>query len=278
MNEKVRIIHLSDAHFGTILPGVEEGLLATVHSLNPSLVLLTGDITQRARASQFKAAKAFVAKLKPYPCIAVPGNHDIPLFGWGVRFFNPYGQFRKLFKELLEKDYVSHGVRVTGLNSTSRWRHVQGDFNIPRIEKRLEKTYENVKVRIAAFHHPMDCAKGVDEKNLLRGRDETIRVLDHSEVDLVVGGHIHDPYVALSGVRYPSVERQMILAVAGTCMSWRTRKGAPNSFNLIDVETECVGGPRIEIVRYDMRDNKIFTPEMHHSFQRADAGGWKVNS
>jgi 3',5'-cyclic AMP phosphodiesterase CpdA len=276
MSGRVRIVHLSDAHFGTIRPGVAEGLVQTVHGLKPDLILLTGDITQRARASQFKAAKAFVAQLKPFPCIAVPGNHDIPLFGWGVRFTNPYGQFKKLFKELLEKDYVADGVRVTGLNSTSRWRHVQGDFNIPRIEKRLKVPFENVKVRIAAFHHPMDCAKSVDEKNLLVGRDETMRVLDEAQVDLVVGGHIHDPHVALSGVRYPAVKRNMILAVAGTCTSWRTRSGAPNSFNLIDVETETEGGPTIGLTRYDMRENKIYTPELEHRFQRDGERGWRV--
>lgn len=276
MTRTMRIVHLSDSHFGTILPGVEEGLLATLHSLKPSLVLLTGDITQRARASQFRAAKEFVAKLEPYPCIAVPGNHDIPLFNIGARLLNPYGQFRKLFKDLLEKDYVANGVRVTGLNSTSRWRHVQGDFNIERIKKRLCPPHENVKVRIAAFHHPMDCAKGVDEKNLLCNRNDTIRALDEASIDLVVGGHVHDPYITLSGVRYPFIERKMILSVAGTCLSWRTRKGAPNSFNLIDVEPDAEPGPKLKVTRYDSRENKLYTPELEHRFQRNGREGWAV--
>ena len=274
MSRQMRIVHLSDPHFGTILPGVEEGLLATLHSLKPSLVLLTGDITQRARASQFKAAKEFVAKLKPFPCIAVPGNHDIPLLNIGVRLFNPYGQFRALFKELLEKDYVADGVRVTGLNSTSRWRHVQGDFNIPRIQKRLSPPHEDVKVRIAAFHHPMDCAKSVDEKNLLCNREATIRVLDEASIDLVVGGHVHDPYITLSGVRYPFIKRNMILSVAGTCLSWRTRKGAPNSFNLIDVEPDAEDGPRLTVTRHDKRDSNLYTPESEHKFRRIKSEGW----
>ncbi len=272
MSPRVRIAHLSDPHFGTILPGVAEGLLATLAELKPDLVLLTGDITQRARRSQFRAAKEFVRQLKPVPAIAVPGNHDIPLFNIFARLFYPYWSFKNLFKDLLEKDYVYNGVRVTGLNSTSRWRHVQGDFNIERIRRRLDKPHSGIKVRIAAFHHPMDCAKHVDEKNLLRGREEAILALHDAQVDLVVGGHIHDPFVCLSHHRYPGVPRSMILSVAGTCLSWRTRKGAPNSFNLIDVEP--TDRPRISITRYDIRESMRFTPEKTHEFECQGSTGW----
>lgn len=268
----LRIAHLSDPHFGTILPGVREGLLATLAELKPDLVLLTGDITQRARRRQFAEAKEFTHQLQPAKVIAVPGNHDIPLFNIFARVFNPYGGFKNLFKDQLEKDFVHGDVVVTGLNSTNRWRHVQGDFEIPRLDRRLRESVPKAKIHIAAFHHPMDCSKPSDEKNLLRGRQASINLFDRHCVDLIVGGHIHDPYVSLSQVRYPETKRNMIITVAGTCMSWRTRPGAPNSFNLIDADTNSV--PKLTITRFDQRQGLRFTPERTHKFVRADDAAW----
>jgi len=275
---RLRIAHLSDPHFGTILPGVKEGLLATLAELKPDLILLTGDITQRARRRQFKAAKEFTRELKPTPVIAVPGNHDIPLWNIFLRLFNPYWGFKKLFKDQLEKDFVHGDVLVTGLNSTSKWRHVQGDFDIARLEARLKERKRDParepKVHIAAFHHPMDCRKPQDEKNLLKDRDRTIALFDVHGVDLMIGGHIHDPYVTLSKVRYPNTKRNMVIGVAGTCLSWRTRPGAPNSFNFIEVDTTDTS--RLIISRFDQREDKKFTVEHVHKFKCKKGEGWAV--
>ncbi len=269
---RLRIAHLSDPHFGTVLPGVKEGLIATLAELKPDLILLTGDITQRARASQFAEAKTFTHCLLPVPAIAVPGNHDIPLFNIFARVLHPYRGFKTLFKDQLEKDFVYGDVVVTGLNSTSKWRHVQGDFDLRRLEQRLQENQAPAKVRIAAFHHPMDCAKPSDEGNLLRGRKRAMELFEKYAIDLTVGGHIHDPFAALSSNRYPEVRRTMVIGVAGTCLSWRTRPGAPNSFNLIEVETS--EAPTLSVNRYDQRADRRFTLERESRFRRLDAFGW----
>ncbi len=272
----LRIAHLSDPHFGTILPGVREGLLATLKNLKPDLILITGDITQRARRSQFRDAKQFTHELRPTPIIAVPGNHDIPLFNFWVRFFNPYWGFKKLFKDQLEKDHLYGDVLVTGLNSTSKWRHIQGDFNLARLEKRLREKTSQAKVHIAAFHHPMDCAKPKDEKNLLQQRDEALALFEQHQVDMTIGGHIHDPLFTLSSQRYPQTKRTMIIGVAGTCTSWRTRPGAPNSFNLIEVDT--TQAPQIICSRYDQQANLKFAVHSTQTFMRGASGWMRVSA
>lgn len=263
----MKIAHLSDPHFGTILPGVEEGLLATLADLRPDAILITGDITQRARASQFRAARRFTEKLAPVPFIAVPGNHDIPLLNVFARLLDPYRGFKRLFKDQLEKDIQRGDALVLGLNSTSRWRHVQGAFDLPRLERRLGRAPRTGGLRVAAFHHPVDCRLPQDEKNLLVGREHAVPMLARHGIDLIVGGHIHDPYVTLSGVRYPGIERTMVIAVAGTCLSRRTRKGAPNSFNWMEIEPS-----RLKITRYDKRADHAFTPERAHAFARIPQG------
>ncbi len=274
----VRIAHLSDPHFGTIAPGVQDGLLETLLTLKTDLVLLTGDITQRARHRQFAQAHRFAENIREIlpesAVIAVPGNHDIPLFNIFGRFFDPYRGFRKVFKFVPEKDFRRGDIVITALNSTSRWRHVQGDLSPKRTEERLKQKEQNAKIRIVAFHHPMDCRQPHDEKNLLKNRDQIFKLFESHQIDLVVGGHIHDPFVRLSNQRYPDGQRSMVLSVAGTCLSRRIRPGAPNSFNFIEADTGS-NVPRLTISRYDVRADLRFTPEKVSHFQRSDSeNGW----
>ena len=271
---RLRIAHLSDPHFGTILPGVREGILSTLLDLQTDLVLFTGDISQRARKTQFLEALDFAQKCER-PLITVPGNHDIALFNVFERFFDPYRGFRRIFKYRLEKDLLKGDVLISGLNSTSRWRHIQGELDTDRLETHLCKKQGNAKIHIVAFHHPMDCAKTTDEKNLLKNRDQVIPILAQHNVDLILGGHIHDPTITLSKKRYPQEPRSMVIGVAGTCLSWRTRPGAPNSFNLIETDT-TKDVPRLTITRYDQRDNLRMTPEQVHCFSRHDTDGWAL--
>lgn len=272
----LKIVQLSDPHFGTILPGVQEGLIRTLQELKPDLILLTGDITQRARRSQFSAAKNFTHLLNPIPLIAIPGNHDIPLFNVFARLFYPYYGFQKLFKDRLEKGYRKGDILVSGFNSTSRWRHIQGKLEKNKIEYFLKKKEPTAKVHIVAFHHPMDCSKEIDEKNLLVNREEMLPVFANSGADVLLGGHIHDPFVTLSTKRYPHEKRSMVIAVAGTCLSWRTRKGAPNSFNLMEIDTSS--SPLLTVTRYDQNKSLEFAPVSSAAFSRDPAGNWELCS
>lgn len=271
---RVRVAHLSDPHFGTIRPGVREGLRQSLLALSPDLVLITGDITQRARRGQFREAAEFCRSLEPLPVFALPGNHDIPLFNLFARLFSPYGGFRKHFQAEREMNWQKGEVRLTCLNSTSRWRHVQGDFNLERIRHRLGAPPLESTVHLVAFHHPMDCPKETDEKNLLKGRERAMALFQTAKADILLGGHIHDPYVALSDERYPHIPRRMVLVVAGTCLSSRIRKAAPNSFHLIDIESGHE--PTVTVVRHDIGKDKLFSPRVGGTrrFVRLTHAGW----
>lgn len=273
----LRIVHLSDPHFGTTQKNVIHGLLKVLNEIQPALVLLTGDITQRARANQFRAAKVFIDQLTPATVIAVPGNHDIPLINIFARLFQPYRGYKSIFKQKLEQNFVlEKDIVINCLNSTSRWRHIQGDFSDSYLEKQFEDDFSHCKVHIAAFHHPMDCAKHIDDKNLLKGRNSAISFFERHHVDIIVSGHIHDPYVNLSRGRYPHIQRNMIISVAGTCLSSRTRAGAPNSFNLIEVETNET--PTITLIRFDMDLNFQFKQKEIYRFRRDLKLSWNCDS
>lgn len=269
----VRIAHLSDPHFGTVYPEVETALLDRLRSLAPDVVVFTGDITQRARKSQFIAARAFREKLSPVPVLAVPGNHDIPLFNIFARVFAPYHGFRKHFHPAKDISLRLRGVEVLALNSTKPWRHVQGAFSPREISRKIPAKAPGVKLRIAAFHHPLDCSSSADETNLLRGREKVVNALGEREIDLVIGGHIHDPHFSLSDSRYPRAARTLVLATAGTCLSWRIRLNAPNSFHWIEAQTEPQAS--LKITRFELNKSFEFQPGLSERFQRGERESWQ---
>ncbi|MBX2995227.1 MAG: metallophosphoesterase [Bdellovibrionaceae bacterium] len=270
---KVRVAHISDPHFGTVEPDVRAALLQSLKSLAPSAIVVTGDITQRARLRQFRDARRFFRELEPIPVLVVPGNHDIPLFNIFGRLLHPYFGYRRILKGHLKKRLPLEGVEIFGLASTRRYRHVQGEIDLRAMKKFLSKHPDRAPVRIVGLHHPLDCPKRVDEKNILRGADGMMAALSNQQVDLVLGGHIHDPLVSLSSARYPGIEKPLIISVAGTCLSWRTRADAPNSFHLIDIlptgET-----PQIQIQRLDYIDRVSFESIECHQFVRQPGIGW----
>ena len=59
-----RLLQISDLHFGTEQPDVMAALLTLSNNKKPDVLVVSGDITQRATAEQFKNAKAFCDSLR----------------------------------------------------------------------------------------------------------------------------------------------------------------------------------------------------------------------
>lgn len=272
---KLKIAHLSDPHFGTLKENVPEALKGILRELEPDLILVSGDITQRARQEQFKAAQEFFESLEPVPILVIPGNHDISLENCLSRLFFPYRNIRHFLKKQLEERILLKGVEVLALNSTSRFRLVQGELQPSRLKKKLAQSAPETKIKVVLFHHPLACPKRVDTKNILRGCDQVVKTLEEYRVDLILSGHIHDPHVSLSSEAYPHVTRASVIAVAGTCLSWRTRADAPNSFNWIEVDPEGAYGPRLCISRYDIQKDEHFRSVFKEEFIRHEDCGWQ---
>src|SRR5690349_5428709 len=99
------LIHLSDLHFGRVDDTLIAPLIEQVHSLRPDVVVVSGDLTQRARGREFGAARRFLDSL-PKPQIIVPGNHDVPLYNVFDRFARPLKKYRRYIGEDLEPAYL----------------------------------------------------------------------------------------------------------------------------------------------------------------------------
>jgi 3',5'-cyclic AMP phosphodiesterase CpdA len=114
-----RIAHLSDLHFGRTDPAVVEALVAELNADPPDLVAVSGDLTMRARRREYRAARAFLDRLRA-PVLAVPGNHDITAHWLHERFLDPLGRWRRFIADEPEPVWADDELAVVGVNTASR--------------------------------------------------------------------------------------------------------------------------------------------------------------
>ena len=224
------VLHISDTHFGTEQPRVVEALVALAAQQRPDLVVLSGDITQRARPAQFRAAKAFVDRLGA-PVVAVPGNHDIALFDLWARFTRPYARYAKAFGAELEPVHASQDLLVVGVNTTRAWRHKHGEVSAAQIDRvaSLLTAASARQLRVVVVHQPAAVTRAEERVNLLRGHQAALQAWSAAGADLVLGGHIHLPYT----LAQHGLARRLWVVQAGTAVSSRIRLEAPNSVNIL---------------------------------------------
>ena len=232
------LLQVSDTHFGTEQPQVVEALVALAAEQRPDVVVLSGDITQRARPAQFRAAKAFVDRLGA-PVLAIPGNHDIALFDLWARLARPYARYAAVFGQALEPVHSTQDLLVIGVNTTRAWRHKNGEVSTAQIDRvaKLLTAASPRQLRVVVVHQPAAVTQARDRPNLLRGHRAATLAWSAAGADVVMGGHIHLPYtVALQGLA-----RRLWVVQAGTAVSSRTRPQAPNSVNLLRWGAASVG-------------------------------------
>lgn len=239
------LLQISDPHFGTEQAPVVRALERLVAEQRPGVALLSGDITQRATRAQFGAARAFIDRLQVPTIVAIPGNHDIPLFNLAARLFSPYGRYMQAFGRMLEPQFENDEVVVLALNTTRRYRHIDGEVSSAQIERialRLERA-QPAQWRIVMVHQPVAVSREQDRHNLLHGGEAAVRRWAAAGADLVVGGHIHLPFVLPLRERWPDLPRAVWAVQAGTAVSARVRADAGNSVNLIRIGEATATAP-----------------------------------
>jgi 3',5'-cyclic AMP phosphodiesterase CpdA len=229
------LLQISDPHFGTERPPVVEALTRLSAELSADVVVLSGDITQRARKRQFAAAAAFVRRLAIPRTLAIPGNHDIPLFDLVTRFVDPYREYRRAFGGDLEPTFSADDCLVLGVNSTRRYRHTDGEISDEqreRVSGRL-RSASPAQLRVVVTHQPVAVPREGELHNVAHGSRRAVRAWCEAGADLILAGHIHLPFVLpLHEVAGP-LPRPLWAVNAGTAISRRTRRDAGNSVNVL---------------------------------------------
>ncbi len=226
------LVHVSDLHFGRIDPAVVEPLRLALLAASPDLIAISGDFTQRAKPSEFAAARAFLDSLEP-PKLLVPGNHDVPLWNVAARFFRPLTRYSRFITPELEPEHQDEEMIVLGVNTARSLTWGEGRINARQVERivtRLKGAPPSL-IRVIVTHHPFDLPPGVDENRLLGRARMAMRELAQANADLFLSGHLHLSHASHSAERYRIAGHSALIVQAGT-VSQRGRGEQP-SFNVL---------------------------------------------
>lgn len=262
------IVHLSDLHFGRVDDRIVTPLVQRVRAVNPDLVAISGDFTQRARRGQFIQARAFLDAL-PFPKFVVPGNHDVPLFNVATRLLNPFGAYRRYISEDLEPAFVDAEIAIVGLNSAralvTEGRGRLNDTQVKRAADRLRALPTDL-IKIIVTHHPFDLPEGFHEQNLVGRAAMAMAQLADAGADLFLAGHLHVSHIGHTAERYKIKGHSALVVQAGT-ISTRGR-GEQNTFNVLKLVRR-----EVSVERYTWSiETETFAQSWEGKFRHTDSG------
>lgn len=233
----MKLLHISDLHFGAISANALKSIERFIESQPEriDLIVVTGDWTQRARKTQFRDARRFLRSLS-LPVLSVPGNHDIPLYNWILRFIEPLKNYRHYIEPFTMKSYSDQNVAIWGPSTVSWLKLVEGICSEEEFERAFDffRTRSKDVVKILACHHPLINPR---TKKWIVGMNRIKRL----KPDMILSGHSH--LISLEYLRLDGGHKTLCV-VSGTSTSWRLR-GEVNSFHVIDVKER-----KVEVVSY----------------------------
>lgn len=235
----VRIIHLSDIHFGCenkpAVAATRDYIMA-----NPfDLLAVTGDVTTIGAEAEFRAAAEWLRAL-PGPQLGTPGNHDTPYANLIARLFWPFRRYDKYLGPAWRDGFSGPGLMAQSIN-TSRGAQIRLNWSKGAIRENDTETVTAAlghaparTLRVALCHHPLVEVTGGPMTGRVRGGSHCAAILAKGEVDLVLSGHVHTPFA----LALPCHDERTY-AVGAATLSLRER-GAPAGFNVIEATEDCV--------------------------------------
>lgn len=262
------IAHISDLHFGREDPVIAEALLKDLEEFHPSLVIVSGDLTQRASGVQFEAAALFLRRI-PFPLFIIPGNHDIPLYNFIRRIFSPLKYYKRYISADVGPVFDDGKIAVIGINTARSLAIKNGRISAKQI-KSITKSIASLGssvFTIVVTHHPLITPHARKMQKFVKKSELALEALDESGVDMLLSGHKHKTYHGNISDLRPTTKRSMILAQAGTAISER-RRNEPNAYNVIRIKKNTV----TVIVR--AWDGKAFGTIGEKTYERKE-GRWE---
>ena len=267
------LVHLSDLHFGRVDAALLAPLREHIERIGPDMVVVSGDLTQRAKTAEFEAARAYLDSL-PGPQIIVPGNHDISLYNVFRRFVQPLKRYKRYITDDLDPIHVDGEIAVLGINTARSLTFKDGRINKEQVAKIRDELagLDPAIIRVVVTHHPFDLPRHAADDDLVERAPMAMAAFAECGVDLLLAGHLHLSHSDSTAERYPFSEYAALVIQAGTATSKRAR-GEVNSFNAIRIEPA-----RVEVDRFGWdvqaaRFSKVST----ESFTRS-GGKWAAHS
>lgn len=237
------LAHLSDLHFGRHDPAAADALVEALAELRPDLVVVSGDLTQRARSAEFEQARLFLDRVAP-PKLIVPGNHDIPLYDVLDRLLTPGRKFDRFIAPLglPNAEYVDSELAVLGLNTVRRLTGKNGRVSHEQMEQIREafRAAPAEAFRVLVTHHPVASPGDVAPVERAWRSRPALQASADAGVHLLLSGHHHAAVSGPSDLAELACRNMVLVVHAGTAISTRTRRQEKNSFNLLRLQKDDV--------------------------------------
>ena len=266
------LVHISDLHFGRVNRTIVDALRAQVLSIRPDVLVISGDLTQRARSEEFAEARALLATL-PFPQIIVPGNHDVPLYNVWARGMTPLTRYQRYITADLEPYYGDSEVAVAGINTARSLTFKGGRISRGQVARacgRMASLPGDV-TRVIVTHHPFDLPGSNHPGDLVGRAHMAMAGFARCRVDIFLSGHLHESATSESNSRYKIRGHSALVVQAGTATSTRWR-GECNSWNLVRIDY-----PRVFVTRLTWKpDESRFAASAEEQFERREEGWFRV--
>jgi 3',5'-cyclic AMP phosphodiesterase CpdA len=250
---------------------VGEALQAFAQRLAPQVIVASGDFTQRARAEQFAAARAFLDRLPDVPTVVTPGNHDVPLYRFMERIFSPYQHYREHILPQLDTVTRIPGATICALNSTAPLRALtNGRIHQWQIDfaREVFTGVPDEELKIVVAHHHFAPPPDWEGAEVMPQAKRALDAFTGMKVDMILGGHLHRAYIGNSLDVYSGADREhgIIIVQSGTSTSrrGRAREREKNSLNVLRLDERTI---RVTQYMY-FADAGDFVPTSRHQFFR----------
>lgn len=267
-----RILHLSDLHFGAHDDRLVDAVEQSIGELEPDLIVISGDLTQRARTEEFRRACEFLERLRHSgeEVLAVAGNHDVPLYDILRRFLSPLARYRRFIDQDLCPFVELSGLAVLGVNTARSMTFKDGRINEEQV-RFIRETFKRApknSFRVLVTHHPLFALEVAGEKGSAIGRQEmALDAIVEAGVDMLLAGHNHHASVDQASDLVTRAGGALVVQ-AGTATSTRTRE-QDQSFNTIDFVEDGV------VVTINGWNGAAFVPSDSRRYQRS-YGRWSI--
>jgi len=237
----LRILHGSDLQMGRpFRPRAAKALRQLAFELDPNLIVISGDLTQRAKVHEFQAAWKLLEELPQVPIVVTPGNHDVPLYRFWERLLVPYRSWNRTIPHELDSVTVVPGATVVALNSASPWRAIVGGRLTQAQLRFARQSFDNEStdgIRVLVTHHHFVCKSAGGGGRPIPDAQLILKQIEEMDVDVVLSGHLHRTQVAMSRDVLPGESSGIPLITAGTATSRRGRgeERGINTVNVLDV-------------------------------------------
>ncbi len=248
----MRILHISDLHFGYEDGGSIAAVTSFVQRERPDIIVASGDLSAVGLQTELNAACDWLASLGP-PIIATPGNHDVPYFEFFPRLYRPFRRYHRAARGRLADRWDKDNLFIHTINTARGWQ-LRPNWALGEIsERQLHEACDALRaapesaLKIVVTHHPLLFPPDSPIGGQTRGGKRAATRMIEAGADIFLSGHLH----VMEETRVHGPEQTAISLTSGTLCT--RLRGEPAGFLMLERLSES----SVAVERYAIQAGEV---------------------